>query len=341
MRGVFRMHCWYLGEAIQAKPDEPDAYLELALAEGAQVGRKTESLRAIDRALALAPTSARILGYKGYLLSHYGKHREALELARQAEQMDPFCYSALLARANAHTKLAQWSDAERAARRMLEVFPGDMGGMNLLAQAVRLQGRSKESKEIVRQILARVPNDAFGHTNAGYEALKTGDYQRAMHHFLQTLRQEPTHEHARLGLMQALRSRSPVYRFVFLLLTPIMEMGEKLGRILGILCVLTFGFLLAPVVLYLAMAFTIQPISNLFLLFDPLGRKALSKKERGWAYFVGALFFILLLVLALAKLTPALILFGGYFALLGASALFAQQLEARRARREKLAAVSA
>jgi tetratricopeptide (TPR) repeat protein len=158
----------YLGEAIQANPHQPQAYLEMALVESDLPGRKKEALRAIDQAVALAPLSAHFLGYKAYLLSQFGRHQDALEMASQALQIDPNRSIALLARTNAYTKLKRWVEAEISSRRMLQLNPSDTGALNLLAQSLRLQERVKESREIIAQILALTPNDSFGHANAGY-----------------------------------------------------------------------------------------------------------------------------------------------------------------------------
>jgi tetratricopeptide (TPR) repeat protein len=329
--GRYREACPFFGEAIRADPDQPQPYLELALAQSELPGRKKESLMAIDQAVARAPDSAHFLGYKAYILSHFTQYKEALEYANRALQVAPLCRIALLAQCNAYTKLSKWAEADASARRMLERDAEDIAALNLLAQALRFQNQHRESRHIVAQILARVPNDAFGQANAGYEALKADDHRRANKHFLQALRFDPNCEHARGGLLQSLRARCLVYRINLKILTAIGEQSQNFGRVCALACFLSGGLLLAPILLYAALALTLQPLSNFFLLLDPTGRRSLVRKERRWALFTGWSACLLLLVLALTHLIVPLALIGGYLALFALSVYLPQWTDFWRA----------
>jgi tetratricopeptide (TPR) repeat protein len=293
--GRFEDACRFLGEAIQAEPEQPEPYLELALAQSEMPGKKADSVRSIERAVSLAPTSARMLGYQGYLLSHFGRHTEGLAVAKRALAMDPECYIALLAHANAYTKLGEWSRAETFARRILANFPADASALNLLAQSVRLQKRTEESGRLVAQILAHVPNDAFGHTNAGYEALNVDDHRRAETHFREALSRDPHFEHARRGLVQAFRMRSAFYRFnlkVLAFFDGDQSWKAYMKVLLVILTLMTFGMFLFVIAAYFAIVASLAPLGNLYLLVDPATRPFLGAKERSqakWAALAGVL----------------------------------------------------
>jgi tetratricopeptide (TPR) repeat protein len=288
--GRFEDACRFLGEAIQADPEQSQAYVELALAQSELPGKKADSLRSIERAVTLTPHSARVIGYRAYLLSHFGRHREGLEIGKRALELDPECYIALLAHANAYTKLSQWKEAETFSRRILAHYPDDSSARNLLAQALRFQNRSEESRQIVSQILAQVPNDTFGHTNAGYEALNVNDFRRAEDHFRNALSRDPTFEHARRGLLQTFRMRSWYYRANLQVLN--FFEGKSgwpvfLKVVMVFLCFMTFGIFFGIILLYLATALTLSPLSNLFLLFNPTARRTFNAVERRRTWFTG------------------------------------------------------
>ena len=332
--GRYQDACTYLSEAIQADPEQPQAYLEMALAQIEMLGKRKEALLAADRAVALAPNSAHFIGYKAFLQARSGDNKSALETSRQSLNIFPNCHIALLAECNAFTKLAKFPEAEASARRMLALNAEDVSALNLLAQSLRFQNKLVECREVVGQILAQVPNDSFGHANAGYEALKAGDHRRANQHFLQALRFDPNCDFARGGLLQSLRVRGLVYRIIFSILSGFGEHSQGLGRILGPACFLSGGILLAPILLFLIVAFTLYPLSNFFLLLDPAGRRSLVPRERRWALFTGWVACLLLLGLALAHWTDLYVLLGVYLALFALSVYIPQWADALRAWRE-------
>jgi tetratricopeptide (TPR) repeat protein len=335
----------FLGHAIQAKPDNPEPYLELALAESEIPGRKSADLRAIDRAVALNPQSSRYMGYRAYLLDQLRRSKEAMRDAENALQMDPHCRIALVAQCNIYTKLKKWSLSETAARRMLENNANDTTGLNMLAQSLRLQNKAYDSQAVTERILALTPNNAFGHANAGYQALHARDYLRAKGHFLSSLRIEPNYDFARRGLLHSLRSRVLMYRLNIRLVGAwqnVRNVGLFGLRVLFAIAVVgTGGVLLALIMAYLIVAFSLQPLTHFFLLLDPLGRRALNRRERHTAIAVGAAALLLVGSLYWCDwVVPGTIL-AGYLALFALSVYLPQWADAwRHWREEKLVAAS-
>jgi tetratricopeptide (TPR) repeat protein len=339
--GRFRDACTYLREAIAADPQQPQPYLELALALAELPNSRKESLAAVARAVSLEPNSARFLGYEAYLLSHFGSHKEALEKTTTALQRDPACRIAWLAQANAHTKLRNWYLAEMAARRMLELNAEDTAAMNLLAQALRLGGKHKESREVITRILARIPEDDFAQTNAGFEALNAGDHVRAKCHFLAALRVNPHSDHARRGLLQSLRARIWFYRVNLRIFDFYGDLRQKsiwLQMLVAFLLVGTGGAVLILWTMYILLSFTLQPVSNFFLLLEPVGRRALTRKERNWAFVTGALSALALFFLTRYRaLHFFAYVWGAYLGLFALGVYLPQALDAVRFWRERRA----
>jgi tetratricopeptide (TPR) repeat protein len=325
--------CEWLADAIGADPDRPEAYFELALAKSELPERQAESLQALDRAISLDPNSAHYLGTKAYIQSNFGQHLAALQTQERALELDPWCHIALLAQANAYTKLKRWTAAEQSARLMLETNPNDTAALNLLAQTLRIQDRGPECRTVISRILALTPNDAFGHANAGYEALKTNDPTRATRHFLEALRADPRSDFARGGLLQSLRERNRLYRINRKFLEMISGNPSGLKALIFILGICTGGIIFAFAFLYMIVALTLQPLSNFFLLFNPAGRSALTQKERVRALLTGSGAILVLVILTLTKLEGLLFVVAVYLSLFGLCVCVPHLLDAWRARR--------
>ena len=79
-------------------------------------------------------------------------------------------------------------------------------------RALHEQGRRGESAEIASAQLARDPEDAMAHYNRAYAHLSAGEQEEAEAHFLESLRLDSSNEAARIGMMEAIRARSELYR---------------------------------------------------------------------------------------------------------------------------------
>ena len=307
--------CGYFRKAIEADPEQPDAYLGLAMALAEVRGDRNESLSAIDRALALNPNSAEILGSKSYLFARYGRYSEATALAAAALKRDPSCHIALLGQTNAYTKMNLWHEAEGSARRMLELNPGDTSALNLLAQAFRFLGRHRQSREIIGQVLAQTPNDSFSQSNAGYEALNANRQWQARQHFLNALRVDPASDYARRGLLRSYRECAWIYRAQLKTLFFFSDHWEtstvlRFGAVTLAIC--TFGLFIGFLFLYFLTVLAFHPVANFFLLFNRTARRSFKENERRNAFLTGAIIAGGLLALAIWSPQDGYVLYGGY-----------------------------
>jgi Tfp pilus assembly protein PilF len=341
----------FFEQAIADDPDNPQAYAELARCWNALPNGGHKAIRAIDRAISLAPLASAYFGLKGWILICQMRYRTALKVANQGISLNPLCAVSLNALANAYTMLNRWHKAEVACLRILEIDPGDEAGLNLLAQAQRHQGRLKDSRETVARLLALQPNDAFGQSNAGFSALAVGDHQRANEHFLESLRMDPHSDHARRGLLESLRTRiwilslnrwlvsfvhqpatfGNVAMFVFMFLlcmTGLVYVAKWLDAWRPMAGMVVFGILVACVLFYIYLSGFVGVMGSFLLLFDPLGRHALTTQEKlkaciPPAFFIGVevtmlqsgyagrmlalLFGVLFVVAALAIEVPVIV----------------------------------
>ncbi|MCE9595880.1 MAG: tetratricopeptide repeat protein [Planctomycetes bacterium] len=191
--------------AIQLAPDTAFVhYVQAQVDIGAE--RFPEALRALDEAVRLDPDDAPSHALRGAVLLRQEKREEALAAAEKALEID--------------------AEEDLAA--------------NIRAAALVALGRVGEARVGLGDALERRPESAFTHANQGWTLLHDGDHRRAIEHFGEALRLDPTDGWAKDGMLTALKARYVVYRWmlVFFLwqsrLTPTFRWGLIFGAFLGV-----------------------------------------------------------------------------------------------------------
>jgi tetratricopeptide (TPR) repeat protein len=285
----------YLQAAIAAQPDQAEGYYELAFCYCNWPKHEKKALQTIDRAIALEPGRAAFFALRAWILGNLDKNQEALKTAAQALELNPFDLLAHNAKARAYIDLSEWAAAESAARQALALDTDNETSGNILAIALRQQGRLQESQAVTASMLAHAPDDAMSQNNAGWSALQAGEHRRANRHFLEALRLDPTFDNARRGLIHAFNSRVWIYRLYFQYLAWMSK--HKTGARYAILIVIYVcyrlvigtmrvelghrsGDWIAVVVAFYFIFFGFgRSFGNFFLLLDPFARHALGRKE--------------------------------------------------------------
>jgi hypothetical protein len=148
------------------------------------------------------------------------------------------------------------------------------------------------------------PENPYTHSNTGWAVLRRGDHKQALEHFREALRRDPMNDHAKAGLVEALKARYWLYRkfLGYMFWVSNMKPGLRWTLILGIyfgqqlLGLLTdtpgLNYVVWPVLICLIL-FTLStwimvPLSNLLLRLNKFGRYALDREETITSYFTGA-----------------------------------------------------
>ena len=264
-------------------------------------------------------------------LTHMERHQEAHHEAQTAVGLAPdnafshFVHSAVLTQANclpeaeaaireaiglnqssalffgqlAKVQLRQqrWQEALTAAEQGLEIDPADDDCANLKSIALIRLGRRTEATDSLRGALERDPDDAWTHANLGWSLIEHGRYNEAMPHFREALRIEPNLEHARLGIITALKAQHFLYRPLLRYFLWVQKLGDRYAVALMIGAYLLYRFLLGllqqhpewtlfivPVLVAYAVfavsSWLGNPLFNLVLFTNRFGRLALSDDER-------------------------------------------------------------
>ena len=319
-----------LNQALAVNPNDADAHalLALCLAKRQDFQRATEEAQ---MAIHLAPD----LSFAHYALAsiledrnHYPEARRAVADAIRLAP-ETALYHGLEASIRFNER--DWPGALAAAERGLAIDAENVGCNNLRAMALVKLGRPAEAGATIAAALARDPEDAASHANLGWMLLEQRQPDKAMEHFREALRLNPQFEWARAGIVEALKARHFVYRWMLMYFLFMAKLSgtAQWAIILGGY----FGqrFLseaaaanpeLRPFVLPIIVAYVVfalltwlaSPLFNLLLRLSKFGRLALSEEQIFASNCVGGCLLAAVLALGLWLATgSALALFGALY----------------------------
>lgn len=163
--------------AVGCDADDPYAFYTLSRAKAA-LNKYCEAFTAIEACLRLAPLDADYLYLRAALLHDVGRFDDALPAADEALRQDP----------------------------------NHVAAANLRILALQAVGRADEADFEIDRVLKLNPEFAWSHENKGRIALRNGRVAESLVHYREALRLNPHKEMARRGFLEALKSRSVMYR---------------------------------------------------------------------------------------------------------------------------------
>ena len=208
-------------------------YLALCLSELEQFDEATEHAR---QAIHLAPDES----FGHYAYARVMIDRKRLEEARlailEAIRLDPYEASYFAILASLEMQKSRWREALEAANQGLEIEPEHVWCTNLRAQALVKLGDRAGAAAAMGEALARKPDDAYTHANQGWALLHAGQPRQAQEHFREALRLDPGLDWARSGIVESLKARNFVYRWMlawFLWMSRLSPQG-RWGLVMGV-----------------------------------------------------------------------------------------------------------
>lgn len=310
-----------LGEWLAHSPDDARAHTMLAYTLYLQ-DRNTEALREAESAIGIEPDLPGGYYVQSLALLELGRAGSALKAIKEALRIDPENASYYAGLARIYMRQKNWRRALEAAEQGLKFDPEHNLCTNLRGMALVNLGHRDEADRTLKKALARNPENALTQANQGWALLHRGDHQQAVVHFKEALRLDPMSDWARQGVLEALKARNLLYRWLlryFLWMSRLThaEQGETASIVAGawyalrviarqvpplyviVLPLSLFWFLFA------VLTWVSRPLFALALRFDPLGRLALPEEEvkaSNWAAaclitaLVGVVLGIVLLV---------------------------------------------
>ncbi len=320
-------------KALAEVPEHPGVISLLALTLSA-LDRHDEAVSTAQNAVGLAPDEP----YVHYCLAIVHLNRKKIQLAqhaiREAVQLDPENAEYRSLMASAHMARREYREALQAAEGGLELDPEHEQCTNLKAMALTQLGRKDEATRVIQGALQRDPDNSWTHSNQGWSHLHQNQPHKAAEHFREALRINPNNEHAKQGMLNALRAKNPIFR---VMLAYFLWMSRLSGAMQwGIIIGLYFGYrflgnlqsrnpehavwitpLLILYVLFVYLSWTSPALSNLLLRLNAYGKYLLDDDDLRASNFVGGTLLLAILSFAGGILTGQTILYAvGVFLLL-------------------------
>ncbi|MCC6320627.1 MAG: tetratricopeptide repeat protein [Phycisphaerales bacterium] len=292
----------HLREAIGADPDNDTAFARLGMCL-AEINLGEEAERAARRAIELDPGEEFNHYALGLVLLSRGKTRDALKSAQQAIDLEPDDVNNWHLLGLVHLRDGRHEEAIKAAESGLAIDADDAHLRTLRATCLTRLGRPQAVDE-ADHALAADPQNEIAHANKGWALLHAGKPREAVEHFREALRLDPNYEHAREGIMEAMKARSRFYRPVlrYFMFTQRLSQSQQIGIVVGFVALLfALSYLrravpiAAPVIdivnglIFAACALVMfgDALFNLVLRADPLGRHALTPRQSRLAVLLG------------------------------------------------------
>lgn len=294
---------------------EAHSLLGLCLAQLEKYAEAEEEARS---AVGLAPDDAHCHAILAMVLADRRKYADAAEAAEQAAALDPSEPEIFATLAQIRHAQEDWPGMLEAAETGLALDPENVRCNNLRAMALVKLGRKAEAGQTLDAALARQPDNAFTHANRGWALLESGKQNEALDHFREALSFDPTMEWSRAGIVEALKAKNIVYRWLlryFLWmakLSPRARWGFVIGAFLLQRLLASYvqehpgsGPFLLPIVytycVFALLTWLSQPLFNLLLFTDKLGRRALTSDQKIQAFAVAG---VLIVAIGIAVTTP-------------------------------------
>ncbi len=295
MQSRYAMAEQELLKCIAQEPDEFMYYGYLAMTL-AQMDREAEALKYAERAVELAPEEEFGFFVLAQVLSRLERLNEAQEAIDHAIALDPHDAAAHGLQSEIYGQRGQWDKALAAADIGLGLDPESDRCVNARVDALIRLNRPDEAKDTAAQALVRAPGDSLSHCNMGWALLHKNEPAQAMEHFKESLRLNPQMSASQEGIIETLRARSLIYRWI--LVYNLWCLRTSLTTQLIVFCGLFIGMQVlvrlnlsgfagvavsvARGVLLVALLVVILSTQtyNLVLRSDPLGRLALGEEQR-------------------------------------------------------------
>jgi tetratricopeptide (TPR) repeat protein len=283
-----------LRQELAERPGNPMAHALLGLCLSAT--HQGGALEQVREAIHQAPD----LAFVHYALADVLHDREELdgaaEAVREALRLDPAMPNYHGLQAGIEFKRGRWAESLAAAERGLAIDAGHVGCANLRALALVQLRRTEEAGATIESALARDPDHAVTHANQGWALLHRGDSAGALYHFREALRLDADFEAARQGVIEAFKARYLLYQLLLRFVLWMSRMSRQgqgavlFAGVFGYVAIEVLGWVFSslrmytvPVqavcILFAVLIWIADPLFNLVLRLDPLGRAALTPEQ--------------------------------------------------------------
>lgn len=309
----------YIRRALEQDPDN-DYILSLLGRCYINSRRYDEGIEVVQQAIAVDPNNSfcfYLLGFAHYQKNNLPASKTNLQ---KAIQLNPYAaeYFGLLAHVLTEDK--KFEAALDKANEGLALDADNITCLNARSVALNKLKRTEDAFETMSTALAQDPDNEVTHNVVGWNLLERGQHREATSHFMEALRLHPDYGNAKVGLKEALKSRIILYKWLLQYSFWINNQGRNMRVALPIIFYVVFRVLVglsrnngsetnltwvlvAFYTFFVVISWTIGPIANLVLLFHPLGKHALTVKEKWSALTAVPAMLLGIVVMLLSQFT--------------------------------------
>lgn len=304
----------YARLAIQEDPDSALAFLYLSSAL-MQQSKDRDAIAPAERALSLDPDNPYMHAHIARVHYHCDNWKKAEASAQQSLQMYPENADMYGLLAYLVARKADWEKSLSLAETGLSFDSDHIICTNARANALTKLKRVDQAQDSLDYALKRDPENPYTHYQKGQSLLEAGKYDESAKHFCEALRLAPNFQEAKEGLVEALKARHFIYslflKYIFFMsrLSPKVQMIIIFGGFFAqsfiarnLAAAGQMGASTAVRVAYGAFAYftwTASSLFNLLLFVHPMGRFALSERQRHVSAGVGACVLMIIVSLSL------------------------------------------
>jgi tetratricopeptide (TPR) repeat protein len=307
-----------LRQALAENPEDETSQALLAICLP-DLSRFGEAVEAGQKAVGLSPEDPFCHYALAYAFFRRDEHAQAKRIlfstgkpfgeaeasVQEAIRLDPYQAHFFSLLSSIRLARRDWPGALEVAEQGLQIDPQDVECTNCRASALVKLGRRAEAGQTLDAALAEDPENSHTHANFGWALLHQGRPGEALKHFKEALRLDPANEWAQGGIVEALKARNVVYRWMlgYFLWMSRLSTGAQWGVVIGGYFLIRFlgasartnpklsPFVLPIQILYILFAiltWTAPHLFNLLLRLDKYGRHVLSRDQLVGANCVGA-----------------------------------------------------
>ncbi len=281
-------------------PRDATAHALLALCIMSDTQRLDEATKSAQTAIGMEPDQS----FNHYALAavllnrnHYGEAEAAIKESLRLDPYDPDAFAVL---SQSYLSRKMFRESLTASEQGLAMDPEHLNCGNLRAISLERLGRGDEAIDASAASLRQDPDQPMSHAAHGFTLLNAGRHKEAQVAFREALRLDPNNEVARGGMVNALHSRSFLFRVVYKYYAFMNRLNDKSAMMLifgAWIFVQILQRVIVPVVpwiqpfvlplillyiLFVVLSWIASPLFNTFLRFHPFGQHLLTRSER-WA----------------------------------------------------------
>lgn len=264
--------------ALTEHPNDAYAHGMLALTLVAQ-DRFDDAHKEAKECVLLEPDNSWNHYAMAFVLYQHNRYKEATAAIEEALRLNPYNTTYFGMAAEIHLMRDEWNKALGMAQLGLELTPTHVDCLNAQAMALTKLGRIKEAEESVELALSEEPENHVSHANRASILFRKGKPNEAAEHYREALRLNPNSKWAREGILEALKSRNPIY-YPFAFISAKLSDMDRRTSVAFALLLLFVPPLRALMFLFLILSLTAKKCFNLVLLTDSFGKRILTTDEK-------------------------------------------------------------